>query len=56
MIVDLQRALPKKTGGWKGSGVLPLILLSELDDGVLVMGISPLLPSATNLQDPAELV
>lgn len=39
----LQRNIPKKNGGWTGSALLPLILLSEKQDSTfLVVGVSPL--------------
>ncbi len=38
-----QRNLSRKEGGWTGSALLPLVLLSERqDDTFLVVGISPL--------------
>ena len=41
--------MTKKDGGWIGSSLLPLILVSELhDDTFLVMGISPLLALTGN--------
>eukprot|EP01034_Spumella_vulgaris_P021655 gene21655-27696_t len=42
-IMDVKRNLPRSEGGWTGSTLLPLILLSERqDDSYLVVGISPL--------------
>jgi hypothetical protein len=42
-IMEVKRNLPRKEGGWTGSNLLPLILLSERYDGrYLIMGISPL--------------
>jgi hypothetical protein len=42
-IMNIKRNLPKKDGGWTGSRLLPLILLSEkLDGSFIVAGISPL--------------
>lgn len=41
-IMEVKRNQSKKEGGWTGSSLLPLILLSERADGsYLVMGISP---------------
>lgn len=39
----MQRNMTKKEGGWTGSALLPLFLLSERqDESFLVVGISPL--------------
>jgi cell division control protein 45 len=41
-LMEVKRNQSKKEGGWTGSSLLPLILLSERQDGsYLVMGISP---------------
>lgn len=41
-IMEVRRNQSKKEGGWTGSSLLPLILLSERQDGsYLVMGVSP---------------
>lgn len=48
-------SIPKKDGGWTGSVLLPLILVSELhDDNFLVMGVSPLSCLTGNEQVVAE--
>ena len=43
-ILTAKRNLSRKEGGWVGSALLPLVLLSERQDGqsFLVVGISPL--------------
>ena len=43
-ILTAKRNMSRKEGGWVGSGLLPLVLLSERQDGpsFLVVGISPL--------------
>lgn len=47
--------MPKKDGGWIGSVLLPLILVSELhDDNFLVMGVSPLSSLTGNEEVIAE--
>lgn len=41
--IIVQRNLPRKAGGWTGSQLLPLVLLSQKQDSnYLVVGVSPL--------------
>ena len=45
--MNIKRNIPKSQGGWTGSNLLPLILLSERQAGdtYIVVGISPLVDS-----------
>lgn len=53
-IMEVKRKLPKYEHGWSGSSLLPLILLSERQDGsYLVLGISPL-DTATGVDGVSE--
>lgn len=54
-IMEVKRNLLRKDGGWTGSQLLPLILLSERHDGTyLVMGISPFVTTNTNIDKDNE--
>ena len=52
----LQRTLLRSKGGWTGSQILPLILLSERHDNTyLVMAISPFLSNINSEQDVNDI-
>ena len=47
--------LPKRDGGWSGGKLLPLFLLTERGDTVVVVGVSPLAVTDVSLIDANQL-